>query len=335
MFIADGHCDATLRQFEAETPSFTEGMTITESSLREGQVNMQLFALFAPVYDERADLFDSVLRQVDHFYNLIVSNEQVVFAPCTPLTEMSKTRAILALEGADGLQDDWMKWRLMKRLGVESVGLTWNEGNGLAAGCMEERGHGLTNKGREVVTFLRNEGMIVDGAHLHDDSYFEAASLSDSFFVSHANSRTIHNHPRNLTEEQLRVIKEKNSLVGMTFFPKFINGSEKATFADLLRHIDHIAGSIGSDYVGFGSDFDGIPQSVSGLESPRGILDLIDYMQKHYKEDDVRKFAGENYRRSITNTSNATRTATTVNDLSQLSKIKRNCQRRCVHPLRV
>ncbi|GAK11028.1 dipeptidase [Geomicrobium sp. JCM 19039] len=298
MFIADGHCDALLRMWESPNNTFEQKTVVSEQTLAQGGVNMQVFAVFPPVYEARGDQFDVILRQIDLFHQSVVTNEQIAWKPCTPIeaTE-NKTRAILALEGADFVSDDWMRWRLLKRLGVESVGLTWNESNHLAAGCMETKGSGLTNRGRKVVEFLAKEGMILDGAHLNEASYFETVERSGSFFVSHANSRNIHEHPRNLTSEQLQAIKQKNSLVGMTFFPKFINGTTKATYKDLFEHIDDIAGRIGIEHVGFGSDFDGITTAVSGLEDSGKFPQLIEEMLKHYSDTDVKRVVGENYRR--------------------------------------
>ncbi|SDJ29108.1 dipeptidase [Natribacillus halophilus] len=296
MYIADGHCDALLQLWSDDEKTFAEGPTVSADSLQNGEVNAQVFAIFAPVYERRDDDFSIILRQVDAFHEKVKTNAQIEHKPAEELTDGTKTRAILALEGADAIGDDWMKWRLLKRLGVESVGLTWNEGNSLAAGCFEQNGNGLTNKGRAVVEWLKGEGMILDGAHLNEASFYESIERCGTFFVSHANVRGVHDHVRNLTDEQLKLIKKKEGLLGMTFFTSFINGTSEAGFADLARHIDYVAGLIGPEYIGLGSDFDGIPSPVTGLEGPQRLPALIDWLLQRYQEADVKRWAGENFK---------------------------------------
>ncbi|QDI90115.1 membrane dipeptidase [Salicibibacter halophilus] len=296
MYIADAHCDALLQLWHDGGKDFATDPAVSGNALKMGGVNAQVFAVFDPVYDRRDDGFSIILRQLDVFHEKVRTHGQIVHAPGEPLTKNGKTRAIVALEGADAISDDWMKWRLLKRLGVESAGLTWNEGNSLAAGCFEQKAHGLSNKGAAVVDWLKAEGMILDGAHLNEQSFYEAVQRCGTFFVSHANVRRVHDHVRNLTNEQLQMIQEKNGLIGMTFFTSFINGEEEAWFADLAHHIDEISGRIGPEYIGFGSDFDGIPTPIKGLEGPRRLPALIDWLLKRYKEEDVKRWAGENFR---------------------------------------
>ncbi|WP_160112369.1 dipeptidase [Salicibibacter kimchii] len=297
MYIADAHCDALLQLWSDDTKDFETDPVVNGDALKKGDVNAQVFAVFDPVYERRDDGFSIILRQLDVFHEKVRTHSRITYAPGEPLrTESRKTRAILALEGADAVSDDWMRWRLLKRLGIESVGLTWNEGNSLAAGCFEQKANGLSNKGEAVVDWLKAEGMILDGAHLNEQSFYEALERCGTFFVSHANARGVHDHVRNLTDEQLRMVKEKNGLIGMTFFSSFINGEKEAGFADLARHIDEVSSRIGPEYIGFGSDFDGIAFPVKRLEGPHRLPALLDWLLTRYKEEDVKRWAGENFR---------------------------------------
>ncbi|MBB6449190.1 membrane dipeptidase [Geomicrobium halophilum] len=295
MFRADAHCDALLQLWGDPDKDFTNDTIVNGKTLQKGGVQAQLFAIFDPVYLKRDDGFSTILRQLDLFHKKVRSHEQIEYMPGQALTESTTTRAIVALEGADAISDDWMKWRLLKRLGIESVGLTWNEGNTLASGCYEKMGSRLSNKGRAVVDWFTSEGIILDGAHLHEHSFAEAVERCGTFFVSHANARQVHEHVRNVSDEQLRMIKEKDGIIGLTFYSTFINGKNEATFDDLAHHIDHIAGLIGGEYIGFGSDFDGITSPVKGLEGPEKLPLFIEWLLKRYKEEDVKKWVGGNF----------------------------------------
>src|SRR5690606_3795964 len=92
------------------------------------------------------------------------------------------------------------------RLGVLSLGLTWNKANLLADGASEPRGGGLTEFGREVVALNNKYGVLTDVSHLSERGFWDVIELAEAPFASHSNARALCDHPRNLTDEQIRAL---------------------------------------------------------------------------------------------------------------------------------
>jgi membrane dipeptidase len=223
---------------------------------------------------------------------------------------------ILSMEGAEGLEGDLGVLRMMYRLGVRWIGLTWNHRNQAADGLAELRtGGGLTEFGVRLVQEMNRLGMIVDIAHLAPAGVRDVLATSEAPVVaSHANAHALCPVPRNLSDEQLEDLAQTGGVVGVTYVPDFIRcgqetvpggdtapGTVPATLDMLLDHVDHIVQVIGIDHVGLGSDFDGFgdPPPV-GLEDVSCVPNVTAALLKRgYGADDVRKILGGNWLRVI------------------------------------
>lgn len=144
--------------------------------------------------------------------------------------------------------------------GLLMASLSWNGAGPLASGISDEAS-GLTERGREVVRRLEQERVIVDVSHLNDVCFDEVARLTESPFVaSHSNSRAVCRHPRNLTDDQFKVICERGGLVGLNYERNFL-ADDPASMGDgastIFAHIEHWLDLGGEKVVALGSDFDG------------------------------------------------------------------------------
>ena len=84
--------------------------------------------------------------------------------------------------------------------------------------------------------------------------------------ASHSNAKSICNHPRNLDNDQINAIIQAKGFIGINFYPSFLEG-ENSDVESIIKHIDHIVSLGGLEYIGFGSDFDGIdPVSYTHLD---------------------------------------------------------------------
>ena len=168
-----------------------------------------------------------------------------------------RAAAILTLEGGTFLQDSLEPIGYIARQGVRMFGLTWNNQNAIAGGTNSQAG--FSSFGRQVVASLEEQGVIIDASHLSDTSFRDLLALSTRPFVaSHSNSRSICNHPRNLTDGQFRAIVERQGLVGLNFCNYFLTAEPRTpTPSDVLRHIDHWLGLGGEHVIALGSDYDG------------------------------------------------------------------------------
>lgn len=310
MKIIDTHCDALFKMQVAKRDSLyhaplldfrnSEKLDANFERLQAGGIKVQFFAIFLHADLPAAEKWQHALEQVDLFHTEIVGKNQQVrnirrWEDIHDLKE-DEIGAVLTLEGAEPIGNDPVKLRHLYRLGVLSVGLTWNYANLCADGAGEPRGAGLTQFGKEVVRANNQHRVLTDVSHLAEKGFWDVLELAEYPIASHSNARALCDHARNLSDEQARAMFSKNAMVNVVFFPEFINpAGTKATIPDLIRHIDHFCALGGVEHIGFGSDFDGIKIFMENLENAGDYPKLINELQKHYTEVQVEGFAHRNF----------------------------------------
>ena len=159
---------------------------------------------------------------------------------------------------------------------------------------------GLSAFGRDVVKEMNRTGMLIDLSHGGEDSFWDALELSSVPIVcSHSSCRALCDHPRNLTDEQLRALAQKGGVCQVTFYPGFLSTDTDRliTVRDGVRHLLHAVSVAGIDHVGFGSDFDG-GGGVTGLDHAAEVINFTRLlMAEGLGEDDLRKIWGGNFLR--------------------------------------
>jgi membrane dipeptidase len=143
--------------------------------------------------------------------------------------------------------------------------------------------------------------MIVDVSHLCEASFSDVLQLSPApVIASHSNAKAVCIHPRNLSDSQLTDIKNNGGVVGINFYPLFLNNTENASIEDVVKHIEHICSITGEDHIGIGTDYDGIECTPEGLEGPHCMSALFDRLiQLNYSSSFIEKFSGLNLLRVI------------------------------------
>lgn len=294
MICVDFHCDVLYKlllddklKFQGEGAS---GLDVTYERLRSGAAALQTFAVFIP--DERPDFgeMQPILESVDLFYEKVLACPEMRMVKTASDLEAclheGKTGALLSLEGVDGLRGSLTALRNLYRLGVRAAGLTWNHSNWAADGALEPRGGGLTAQGRAFVQECNRLGILVDVSHLSERAFWDVLDVSTKpVIASHSNARALCDHPRNLTDLQIKAIIEGGGLIGITYVPMFLSSSGQAVIQDVVKHIDHICSLGGERHLMLGSDFDGIDQHVEGLTHPGQVNSLIEQLLKRYTRD--------------------------------------------------
>lgn len=313
MRIIDTHCDALFKLQIANRGESSAGMTHFRNApkletnfirLKAGGVKVQFFAIFIHPDVSSSEQWQHALEQVDFFYSEIIEKNPEM-KHIKSFKEINQLKggeigAVLTLEGADCIGNDLMKLQTLYRLGVLSVGLTWNPANLCGDGAGEPRGAGLTLLGKKVVELNNQHHVLTDVSHLTDRAFWDVLEIADYSFASHSNARALCNHPRNLPDEAIIALIEKGGHLHVVFNPPFINEkSDIAQISDLVRHIEHICSLGGEKHIGFGSDFDGISSFVNGLENAALYPNLINELLKYYSEDTVKGFAYENVMRFL------------------------------------
>lgn len=173
---------------------------------------------------------------------------------------------LLHLEGADPLAEPY-DLKLLYRLGLRSIGLTWNYNNRYAASCTSRRDYGLTDMGEELVKLANELGVIVDLAHASKQTVLDAASISKKpVIVSHAAARRLVDSPRNVDDEAIEAVAKTGGVVGVTAIPTILRKEGSATIDDIAAHVRYIAETFGDRYAAIGTDFHGL----AGLPAPEG-----------------------------------------------------------------
>ncbi len=171
--------------------------------------------------------------------------------------EAGKVFAFLAVEGMAPVGDRLERLERYARWGVRLGMLTWNEENLLAAGAGADPAHGLTPLGREAVRRMEKLGIIPDVSHTSDRSFWDILELgSGPIVASHSNCRALCDVHRNLTDDQLRAIRDTGGVVGVNVTPAFIHKDPRQqTAAMLARHAAHMAEVMGTAHIVCGFDF--------------------------------------------------------------------------------
>lgn len=170
--------------------------------------------------------------------------------------------SLLTLEDAVPVGTSLKRLHQFYDSGVRMITLTWNNENTVGYPNSREKSvmsKGLKPFGKMLVEEMNDLGMVIDVSHLSDGGFWDVARRSRKPFVaSHSNARAVTSHPRNLTDEMIRVIAEKGGVIGLNFCPGFLSGKNISTINGMLHHIYHIYQVGGEDVLALGSDLDGI-----------------------------------------------------------------------------
>lgn len=303
--LIDGHADILYRM-EMEGHQFhtkDSELHLSYDRICQAGIDLQIFALFVGPKYSPAEQLAYIIRMIDAFYEQVCVNGMM--HPVLSKTDLVRNyergmrSGLLSIEGGDCLQSDMGILRMLYKLGVRAMGLTWNNSNCIADGVGEEVDRGLTPFGREVIQEMNRLGMVVDVAHLAPKGFWDVMELSKApVIASHANARAIHDHRRNLDNEQLKALFQTGGLIGLTYVPMFI-GDGDVYITDLLRHADHILALGGEDHLGLGSDFDGIEQTVVDLRHGGDYPRLQEALFKQYGDTVAKKILGGNFNRVL------------------------------------
>lgn len=254
---------------------------------------------------ENISALSAGLRQADGGAMMAVGRDDIPDAPD------GRIRFMAHLEGGGPLEGSLPALEALFELGVRSIQPAWNLRNELADGVREDATKGgLTRFGVDVLRRMEEWGVLVDLAHIAPSGFWHALRVtSGPVVVSHANARAIHDHPRNLTDEQLKAIADRGGVVGIHALPVFVDESVP-TIDRLVDHVSHMVEVVGIDHVAFGGDFirnDG-PRSGREQIPPRVIEELEDFgeiddllhlaealLKRGFTERDVEMILGENY----------------------------------------
>ena len=258
--VADAHGDLLLEVEYRHRRANPFGELWLEQ-LRRGGVALQVCALWTGERQQPEGALRLALRQLLAAQRAVRQNPQLTLV--TRAADLDAVEAgerigiVLALEGAEPLGADPELIDVFWQLGVRVVGLTWALRNAFADGNAEPQQGGLSRRGEALVARLAELGAIVDLAHASARTFDDVLAAADerlAVLVSHAGCRALHDTPRNVSDAQLRAVRERGGVTGLMAHPLAL-GPGAPTRARLLDHVEHALAVAGPDGVCLGGDF--------------------------------------------------------------------------------
>ncbi|WP_277677872.1 dipeptidase [Gracilibacillus dipsosauri] len=298
--MIDCHCDALWKMWSKAYEFANDSrLSVNREKWLNSNVQVQCFAIFVPPEVPMEAKFTTGLQMIDLFFDKIIqpypeikfiTNKQDILS-----LKNTERGAILTLEGLDLIGSDLYKLRILLRLGVKMVGLSWNNPNLVTDGVMEQRGAGLTEFGKEVIQLLNQYNIWTDLAHISYSGFFEAVQLADFPMVSHANVQAVHPHPRNLDDKQIQVLIEKGGLIGINFVREFLTTKQYVTYDDIYQHIDYLLHKGAEKNIIFGSDFDGSDDLADQLKNIDQYPAFISYLKTLLSDYTLNRITSNNF----------------------------------------
>ena len=175
-----------------------------------------------------------------------------------------KLSAILTLEGTAGIDYNPALLEDLWAIGFRVSSLGWNEKNPLTGSNVT--GGGLTDLGREYVKEAQKLGMRIDVSHISDEGFWDIMKITQApIIATHSNSRAVHHHSRNLTDDMFRAIRETGGVAGYNACRDFTG--ENPNLDTICDHILHFL-ELDPDgkHIALGGDLDGVETMPDGFE---------------------------------------------------------------------
>jgi len=201
--------------------------------LRDGGVDAQFFIAFvSDEYGGRDDAaFRHAMRQVEAVRRMVERTPGIRLATSAADIEAAaadgEVAALIGVEGGHAIGTSLDRLRAFYDLGARYLTLTWNNTNEWADACCSPPRHGgLSPFGRAVIAEMNRLGMLVDLSHVAESTFWAAIETTSApVIVSHSNARALADHPRNLTDRQLRAITANGGVIGVNFYAAFLDAS--------------------------------------------------------------------------------------------------------------
>ena len=286
--MSEGHQDATIMVCYLPQPQQDE----TFSSKVDFDVN-------GPT--EYADLI------FDKIETIVEQNKQYLSIARTPADLYANKRQgrksiMLGIENGLALDGHLDRLQHFAQRGIVYMTLCHNGDNDICDSARGNHTHnGISSFGQQVVREMNRLGILVDLSHAGEKSFYDALELSSQPIVcSHSSCRALCDHPRNLTDDQMRALAAKGGVMQITMYNGFLVKDGDATVLDALRHLAHAIEVMGIDHVGIGTDFDG-DGGVRGMANSSELLNFTRLLlARGYSEQDIEKIWGGNFLRVMT-----------------------------------
>ena len=276
MPMIDLHCDTIMKLYENKNSQlFENNFQIDLKRLQQNDFLLQTFAIFLDK-NQYPNRKETALHMYQRFIKELEKNSATIsiIKSQSDYCENKANKqisALLTLEEGGILEGKIENLEEFFQLGVRLITLTWNYPNEIGTPNIQywdkkmqilaDNQTGLTNFGFECIKRMDDLHMIIDLSHASDQVAKDVlASSAQGIVASHSNARKLTPHPRNLSDELIRKIADKNGLIGINFFDQFLKLKQPTDLPTAIsEHLWYMYQLVGEDHLCFGSDFDGIP----------------------------------------------------------------------------
>ena len=355
-FVFDGHNDLPWEMRTKHDSSFDKTDIAKQQlslhtdipRLKSGNVGAQFWSVYVPTEASRqGTALAQTLEQIELVQAMVKRYPETfelarTAADVERIRKSGKIASLVGVEGGHSIEDSITNLRKLRELGAAYMTLTHSDTLAWADSATDAGKHdGLSPFGEEVVREMNKLGMLVDLSHVSDETMKDAIRVSAAPVIfSHSSARAVADHPRNVPDDVLALVKKNGGVVMINFFPGFITPEGAKTMREVLQvsrelrrkfpkeedyrrerrrweernpypagsihdvvdHIDHVAKAAGIDHVGLGSDFDGITKVPQQLEDVSTYpLITQELLNRGYKPEDIHKIMSGNILRVMKN----------------------------------
>ena len=236
--------------------------------------------------------------------DIVAANKEYLSIARTPadlyVNKLAGRKSImLGIENGLALESDINNVKHFANRGIVYITLCHNGDNDICDSARGSNTHnGVSAWGEKVIKEMNAQGVMVDLSHAAEKSFYDALDISATPIVcSHSNCKSLCDHPRNLTDDQLRKLAQKGGVAQITLYHGFVCKDGEATILDAMKHLEHAISIMGIDHVGLGTDFDG-DGGIRGLANSSELMNFtIELMRRRYSIEDIEKIWGGNWLR--------------------------------------
>ena len=309
--------------------------------LRKGHVGAQFWSVWIPASVTGPEAVQMTLEQIDIVRNMVAKYPKDFEMASTAddiqrIEKAGRIASLIGVEGGHQIDNSLAVLREYYALGARYMTLTHFKNTDWADSATDKpEHHGLTAFGRAVVHEMNRLGMLVDLSHVSPDTMKAALETTQApVMFSHSSARALDDHPRDVPDDVLRMVKQNHGIVMANFYPAFVSQAvaswdadragasakfdalyvgqpdrakaamdkwrkehpqPQATIAQVADHIDHIRKIAGVESVGIGSDFDGIEVTPVGLDGVDKYPALFEELARRgWTDDELAGLAGRN-----------------------------------------
>lgn len=314
--------------------------------LHQGQVGGQFWSVYVPASITGPAAVKATIEQIDIVHGLIARYPAhfelaSTAADIVRIQKTGKVASLLGVEGGSQMDNSLPVLRMYHALGVRYMTLTHTKHSDWADSANEApRAQPLTDYGKAVINEMNRIGMLVDLSHVSPATMKAVLAVSKAPVIySHSSARALADHPRNVPDDVLALVKANGGVVMANFVPGFIsqvavehaaaraaeftrqnllflgqpersaaamaawnkaNPAPEVDYTVVADHLDHMAKVAGHDHIGLGADYDGIPAGPKGLEGVETYPALFaELVRRGWSDENLQKLAGGNILRAL------------------------------------